>query len=274
MQGEGASEELPECSIDDVSASWGRIARNWSAFVRGGHDIHRERLHGPALLDACGDVRGCRVLDIGCGEGWCSRALASRGAAVTAIDLCHAMIAEALTHPEQIDQLIDYRVMDAVDVDHHAWPEKFHLVTACMSLHNMPDPGAALRAVRRVLAPAGRLVCSIPHPMTHMRGGRHGVHHHNDDTLYIRAGDYFRSAPYLVWWNFGADAPWPTIRWSRPGSEYAAMLKEAGFVVSEFGEPAASHADMEQHERLRNAGQLPYYLILVAEPARRQPPLA
>jgi hypothetical protein len=47
------------------------------------------------------------------------------------------------------------------------------------------------------------------------------------------------------------------------------MLKAAGFVICDELEPYATEADIAEHQRLRSAGQLPYYLILVAEPAGR-----
>jgi 2-polyprenyl-3-methyl-5-hydroxy-6-metoxy-1,4-benzoquinol methylase len=264
MLGAATVEELQGCTIDEVRDSWARVAQCWCSFVRGHHDVHRERLHGPALLQACGDAHGRRVLDLGCGEGWCSRELARRGASVAGVDVCDAMIAEAQAHPLQACQRIEYHVMDAVDVHHHRWPRPFDLVTACMSLHNMPDPAGVLRAARGVLAADGRLVCSIPHPLTHMVGGRQSVRH-QDDALYLRAEDYFRSAPYRVGWHVPrAGEPWSTIRWSRTLSEYTRMLKNADFVIHDQLEPRATCDEIEEHERLRSAEQLPYYLILVA----------
>jgi 2-polyprenyl-3-methyl-5-hydroxy-6-metoxy-1,4-benzoquinol methylase len=265
MHGGTAVEELSDCTIDQVRDSWSHVARRWSDFVRSGCDVHRDRLHGPALLAACGDVSGLRTLDLGCGEGWCGRHLASGGATVTGVDLSEAMIEEALAHPLQARQRIEYLVMDAARLDRHPWTRPFDLVVACMSLHSMPDPAAALVAARRVLADDGRLVCSIPHPWTHMAGGRQV--RRQDDALYLRAEDYFRSAPYRVWWDMTGDE-WCTIRWSRPQSEYAAMLRRAGFVVYDQLEPCASWTDIEDHQRLRNAGQIPYYLVLVAGPAQ------
>lgn len=264
MQGEHLAEELLEYSIEDLRRSWDEVARWWSEVVRSGQDVCRERLHGPALLAACGDVRGRRALDIGCGEGWCSRQLAARGAAVTGIDLSAAMIAEARAHPTT-GPGVEYLAMDAVELDRHEWPASFDLVTACMSLHCMPDPGAALLAARQVLAPDGRLVCSIPHPATHMRGGR-GCSWQADDTLCIRGGDYFKSAPYVVQWD-KAGRRWSTIRWSRPRSEYVGMLRSAGFAIRDELEPCPTDADLARHECLRRAGQAPFYLVFVAEAA-------
>jgi 2-polyprenyl-3-methyl-5-hydroxy-6-metoxy-1,4-benzoquinol methylase len=267
-----AVEELRDCTIDEVRNAWDRTAKAWSTFIRSRLDEHREHLHGPALLEACGSVGGRRALDLGCGEGWCSRELVSRGASVAAVDVCGAMIAEACAHPLQPDQHVQYLVMDAVHVDRHDWPAPFDLITACMSLHTMPDPAGALRAARRTLASDGRLVCSIPHPLTHMMGGRQCLHR-QDGALHLRAGDYFRSAPYRVRWDVpGTSESWDTIRWSRSLGEYTGMLRSAGFVVQDLREPFASWTEVEEHARLRTAGELPSYLVVVAEPALRPTP--
>jgi 2-polyprenyl-3-methyl-5-hydroxy-6-metoxy-1,4-benzoquinol methylase len=267
MHGGRVAEELTQCTLDDVRESWSRVADDWTAFVRSGVDVHRDRLHGPALLSACGGISGRRVLDIGCGEGWCSREVARRGGGVAAVDISEAMIQRARNHPDQADHPVEYHVMDAVDVHRHPWPRPFDLVTACMSLQSMPDPAGALIAARRVLADTGRLVCSIPHPFTHMLGGRQAALHQGG-VLHLRAGEYFKSAPYRIWWDTGRDDEgWWTIRWSRPQSEYAAMLKAAGFVVHDELEPHVTASDAEEHPRLRGAATIPSYLVLVAGPA-------
>src|ERR1051326_6672499 len=100
MIAESVAEALYTCSIDEVRESWDRVAPTWSAFVRE-DDVHRKYIHGPALLELCGDVRGLQVLDIGCGEGWCSRELARSEADVTALDVSPGLIEEARRHPEQ-----------------------------------------------------------------------------------------------------------------------------------------------------------------------------
>src|SRR5687767_5319115 len=54
-------------------------------------DPSRELLLDRVMLDLCGDVRRCRVLDDGCGEGRFSRMLAGRGADVVALDYTAAL---------------------------------------------------------------------------------------------------------------------------------------------------------------------------------------
>ena len=264
-------EELSGCTVEDVRDAWSRIAPSWSHFVRSGCDVHREYLHGPALLDACGDVSGLRALDVGCGEGWAGREVASRGARVVGVDISAEMIEEARSHPPPANQQIDYRVMDAADAHRYLADPAFDLVIACMSLHDMADPGAVLHSVRQVLMDDGRLVFSIPHPLTHMAGGPQ-LHRLGDDGLYFRAANYFQSAPYRKHWQQPAGEEWRTPRWSRPLGEYVGLLKDAGFVVYDQIEPQPSRADVEMHQRLRNASEIPSHLVFVAGPVPRRTP--
>ena len=69
----------------------------------------------PHVFEACGDLHGRAVLDIGCGEGYCARELKRRGAGdYLGIDLSSRMI-EAARAQEQEDPLgIEYRACDVV----------------------------------------------------------------------------------------------------------------------------------------------------------------
>ena len=60
---------------------------------------------------------------------------------------------------------IDY-LLDATTVDVHLPAGSFDLVTALMSIQDMDDSGAALKAAHAVLKRGGRMVFSVPHPFT------------------------------------------------------------------------------------------------------------
>jgi len=134
--GEGRDEAAAEEAVLDPAAAWGEAADAWDAFVESGADYHRTELHGPALLDVCGDVRGLRVLDLGCGQGWFSRRPAGRGARVVGVDAAAPMIAHARRHEAARPLGIVYHHLDAARVAER-WPAgAFDLVTACMALHD------------------------------------------------------------------------------------------------------------------------------------------
>src|SRR5437660_582625 len=52
----------------DARAAWSAGAGAFVTFVESGTDYYRHLVHGPALLEACGDVRGAGALDVGCGR--------------------------------------------------------------------------------------------------------------------------------------------------------------------------------------------------------------
>jgi 2-polyprenyl-3-methyl-5-hydroxy-6-metoxy-1,4-benzoquinol methylase len=240
------SQQLPGCTLYDIRTCWSLASPAWCNFVRSGHDVHRHHVHGPALLEACGDVRGLRALDLGCGEGWCSRELARLGATVVGVDISEAQVAAARGLR---GDAIDYHVMDAADVDRVPWPRKFDRVTACMSLHDMLDPGGALRAARRVLADDGVLVCSIPHP---------------------KPGDagYVETIAYEKRWNLArTGTSWTTIHYQRSQETYLRMFVESGFDVR-VSRPRASADDVRRYPVLRESAESSKYLVYVAQPVQ------
>lgn len=60
-----------------------------------------------------GDLHGVRVLDVGCGGGYLTEALAAAGATVSGVDLSSSTIEAARRHAAAAGQTIDYRAADA-----------------------------------------------------------------------------------------------------------------------------------------------------------------
>jgi len=114
--------------------------------------------HLDALLATVGPVKGLCILDIGCGEGHLTRALAKRGARVTGYD---PFIAE--TAPTQ-HGAGSYRLARA-PADAIPEPDgEADLVLFVFSLHHVPADKlkGALGEARRVLRPSGRLYVAEP----------------------------------------------------------------------------------------------------------------
>lgn len=104
-------------------------------------------------------LAGARVLDVGCGGGLLSEALAAAGAHVTAIDLAPELVRVAQLHARESGLDIDYR-QQAVESLAEAEAGSFDAVTCMEMLEHVPDPGAILGACATLLKPGGRLFVS------------------------------------------------------------------------------------------------------------------
>ena len=119
----------------------------------------------PAVFDLCGDVRGQRVFDLGCGEGYCTREMARRGARTTlGIDLSGAMIEQARKHEQSHPLGIEYQRGDATSLA--LGEARFDLVLAVFvfSYMTIAEMERSFAEIRRVLADGGRFVFAVPHP--------------------------------------------------------------------------------------------------------------
>lgn len=119
----------------------------------------------PAVFDLCGAVAGLDILDLGCGEGYCSRELAARGArSVTGVELSAEMVRLAQAQEAELKQHITYRQGDVTRLedadaryDLAVGVFVYNYVTAAQML-------ASFREVRRVLRRGGHFVFAVPHP--------------------------------------------------------------------------------------------------------------
>src|SRR5262245_29072039 len=143
-----------------VKDAWDRAADSYAEGQASGLDFYRYEFFGPAQAQVCGDVRGVRLLDVGCGTGCFAREMAPRRARVTGHDLSPRMIARATEIRSASPIGIEYRVCDAVDLAAVFAARSFDMATSCLALQDMPDPRRALRAVASVLAVGGRFVAS------------------------------------------------------------------------------------------------------------------
>lgn len=133
---------------------------------RGAHDDAKtteSALSGAVALSASQPLAGLRVLDVACGTGDVTRALAALGATVTGCDISQGMLDcarcrdAALRAKGNADiARIDYRQGDAQALE---FPDaSFDVVTCCYGLRNMPSPTGALAQMHRVLRPGGAVV--------------------------------------------------------------------------------------------------------------------
>ncbi|SMQ17248.1 Methyltransferase domain-containing protein [Streptomyces sp. Ag82_O1-12] len=145
-----------------MTETWDTIAVWYAEQLRAGSAMHE--FSRDILLDCLPKtLAGQQVLDLGCGEGIITRALAARGARALGIDPFPRMIEQAQAATKNGPPGARYAVDDGCTLATVA-TGSVDWVTAGLSLNNVPELSAALTAVRRVLVPGGRLVFTIPHP--------------------------------------------------------------------------------------------------------------
>ena len=141
---------LPVCPVPELAPE---VYARWRASTAG---AVTERLEGELILEFAGDVKGRRVLDVGCGDGALALALHERGARVTGIDASPAMIEAARGNAQRRGADIAFEVANARQLPFLA--ERFDLVAAVTILCFVADAAPVFREMARVLRPGGRLV--------------------------------------------------------------------------------------------------------------------
>jgi len=118
------------------------------------------------VLSLCEPIAGTAVLDVEYGEGYMAQQLRQRGArTVEGIDISTGMLAAAQAAEQAHPLGLTFTLATVVDLSR--FPDAaFDLVLAVAVLNylTLADTGTALREIRRVLRPEGRLVCAVPHP--------------------------------------------------------------------------------------------------------------
>lgn len=99
------------------------------------------------------------VLDVGCGGGILSEAIARRGARVIGIDLAQAALEVAQLHALEAHLPIEYHLASAEELAENA-RARFDVVTCMEMLEHVPEPEAVMNALGGLVKPGGHVFVS------------------------------------------------------------------------------------------------------------------
>lgn len=121
------------------------------------HSINPPRI---SYIEKCtGGLKNRKILDVGCGGGILTEALAAKGAKAMGIDLAEASLAVAQRHAQESGFKIEYRSVAAEQLAQEI-PGTFDLVCCLEMLEHVPDPESVVAACAQLTRPGGNLVFS------------------------------------------------------------------------------------------------------------------
>lgn len=153
------TETRPENVDPREAEAFDRAASRWwdpEGDFRPLHDINGPRVD---WIRRQADVDGARALDVGCGGGLLSEALARAGADVTAIDMAEKPLTVARLHQMESGLDIDYQRRTAEDLAAER-PGAFDRVCCLEMLEHVPDPVGVVEACVALCRPGGHLFFS------------------------------------------------------------------------------------------------------------------
>ena len=212
-------------------------------------DVHYGPLApGERELGLLGEVRGKRILEVGCGGGQNAIVLAKWGAICTGVDPSDAQLDHARKLAREHGVQVQFANGKAEDLGDFA-AESFDLVLSSYAFDYVTDMEQAYKEAWRVLKPGGSFVFCQSHPWFQAVGW-----HLAGDADAPEIGDYASWPAYEEWdWAFEDGTSAPMRGHLRPLSSIINQLIETGFVLERFLEQNyedVADASPEELERL------------------------
>lgn len=208
----------------DTKAVYDENATNW---LRTEPSSLSDFTARPHVFDACGELVGKSVLDLGCGEGYCSRELKRRGAGrCLGVDLSGRMV-DIARQQDDIDQYgIEYQCVNVLEFK----PQEKHQLCIAVFLFNyltVEEMSRVMSMVYDNLEDQGQFVFSVPHPCFPF------IHTEKARPFYfeVKAGNYFDNVDKKfegeIWRRSGEPLHVQCVH--KKFSDYFDALSHAGF---------------------------------------------
>ena len=155
--------------MTDNASAWDQYSAAYQVEARLPTDVAH---YGPDIptesdLHLLGDVKGKRILELGCGGGQASIAFARQGAIATGVDISPTQIEFGKRLADSEGVKVEFRVGDIADLA-FLRSDSVDAVFSADAFGYVEDLGRVFRQVHRVLKVGAPLVFSLPHPARQM----------------------------------------------------------------------------------------------------------
>jgi SAM-dependent methyltransferase len=202
------------------------------------------------------DLKGRRIVDLGCGFGWFCRFAREQGAErVLGLDVSERMLERAAAMTS--DPAISYRRADLERLDLGA--ERFDFAYSSLALHYIENLHGLLSELHRALAPGAEFVFSVEHPIF-TAPSQPGWAAGQDGRKIWPLDSYQKEGPRRT--NWLAEG---VIKQHRTLGTYFTLLIEAGFAVRHVEEWAPSEAQIAANPEWAEELERPMFLLMAAQ---------
>ena len=218
-----------------MEQTWSDIAAWYDDLIRAGSGPHETAVR--CLLGLLPpSLNGQSVVDVACGQGLATRALAAAGAArVVGVDSSPRMVALAQRHDSPPGGSVEYVVDDAQTLS-SLGSGSFDGATCQLALMDIPDLDATLASVVRVVRPGGWFAFVIGHPCFLMPDARPTAGDDDGRPALVVRG-YFDER---FWRSPNPQGVRRAGNHHRTLTTYLNALARAGLTVEEVAEPMAT----------------------------------
>lgn len=209
----------------------------------------------PTLKNLMPEIKGKRILDLGCGYGWHCKWLIEQGASeVIGVDSSSLMIEKA----ESInsDKNIKYLVQDISKLDVTG---TFDLILSSLVLHYIEDYPQLIESLKPRLNQNGTILFSVEHPIFTAEGSQTWVVDKDGKTLHWPVDHYYDES-----WRTSTFLGESVMKYHRTMSQYINTLITAGFTIDALTEVIPPQEWLQEAEENLNELRRPMMLIIKA----------
>ena len=209
----------------------------------------------PALFSMLPNLKGKRVLDLGCGFGEHCKLFVDGGAeSVVGVDISSKML--EIAQKENSHPQIKYIHMPMEDIKE--LHDTFDIVVSSLALHYIEEFSDIAKSIYHLLDTNGVFVFSQEHPLvTCHSGGDRWTRDANGEKIHVNIANYGVSGERKTRWFVD------NIKiYHRTFSEIVNTLSKAGFTIEQMIEPLPTDELLKKHPEYRDLLHKPDFLLL------------
>jgi 2-polyprenyl-3-methyl-5-hydroxy-6-metoxy-1,4-benzoquinol methylase len=245
--------------MDKDLESWNAAAEGWDKKIAI-DDSYRTLLILDALNKLLPDVKGLKILDAGCGNGYFSNWLKARGADVLGVDGAKEMIEIAkVKYPGVEFQVAD--LLKSVSLPQNS----FDIVLANMLVMHLKNAETFFEDAKKLLKSDGKLIFSVLHPAFNYPTSK--LYKSTFDKITFAkvsslAYDYYSQESGRYESHLGTNLS----HYHRTLEEYSSELEKAGFAISRIVEPHSLPKEfLQKNPKLEYAQRLPRFIFFLCQ---------